>query len=214
MSVETSANRVLLLGASGFVGGTVLHFLLQSSSPYLRTSQITVLVRGQDQAARLSEVYGSRIKAIVFTGLDDADHIAALASQHDLVLNASVGTHVAGPAAMVRGLAARKQASLGRGLGAHPPAAWLLQVSGVTSIIDRARPERWFDDADALAIYEFARAQEAREPYFQRTADLGVIHGAEAAGVDAVLVMCPTVYGRGRGQFATKGTIIPRKHHV
>lgn len=210
MAPGTSTHRILLVGATGFIGGTVLHFLLQSPSPYLSKCPITVLVRGEDRAARLNEVYGDRIKTIVFAGLDDTDHIAAVASQHDIVINSGTGTHGAGAEAMVRGLEA---GAASRESGRK---AWMIHVSGVTNITDYplsgdSHPDRWFDDADPLAIYEFEKEQEARKPYFPRTAELGVIDAADETSVNAVVVQAPALIGEGRGLFAIKGTVIPCK---
>lgn len=59
--------RVLLTGATGFVGGSVLTQLLGSTSPSLRSAPITCLVRGAGRAAKLKAAYGERVNLVLYS---------------------------------------------------------------------------------------------------------------------------------------------------
>lgn len=65
--------RLLLTGATGFIGGTVLNTFIKSSASSLRGSPISYLLRGKDRAAKLSAVYGDRVDQISYEGLDDLE---------------------------------------------------------------------------------------------------------------------------------------------
>lgn len=217
MSATPTAPRILLVGASGYIGGTILHFLLRSPHPTLRKSTISVLIRGEDRAQKLKEAYGERIQPIVFAGLDDTEHVAKVASEHDIVISAALGYHTAGATALVRGLAARlskqEQQEQQSSCAVEP---WIIHLSGVTNISDAPplgddHPERRFDDADPLSIYEHMKREEARTPYPQRTTELAVLDAATEAGVKAVSVQAPTIFGPGRGLFSVASMVLPRK---
>lgn len=208
--MSSSSPRVLLLGATGYVGGTVLDFLLQSSNASLK-NPISVLLRGEDRAAKLSERYGDRIKAIVFEGQDDTDRIIAIASQHDLVINSGNGYPSTGGESLLRGLEAGFKARGGKG-----PEPWMISLSGTTNITDRpllgrSDPKRVFDDANPLDAYEYEKAEDAREPYFPRTAELNIIHAGEKTGVKTVVIEAPLLFGEGRGLFSTRPVAVPSK---
>ena len=101
MSTPSPAPKILLTGATGYVGGTVLHRLLNhpsfTSSP-AASNPITLPVRrgagGDDRIAKLTAAYGdARVKPVAITSLDDVDAMQALAAQHDIVVNAGTGFH-------------------------------------------------------------------------------------------------------------------------
>ncbi|ROV93651.1 hypothetical protein VMCG_08034 [Cytospora schulzeri] len=202
MATPPSTPRILLLGATGYVGGTVLHHLLESTHPILREQTISVLIRGPDRAAKLQQVYGDRVSPILFTGLEDLDVITRLASQHDIVINAGTGFHPPSAAAIVRALAKRHHDSP----GSEAQRPWVIHTSGCSNICDNplagdAHSDRWFDDADPAAIYEHEKAADEREPYLQRTAELAVLEAGEETGVGALALQIPAIFGQGRGLF-------------
>lgn len=216
--MPSTTPRILLLGASGYIGGTVLHYLLQSPNPALRNAPISVLIRGEARAQKLKEAYGDRVQPIVFAGLDDTKHVAAVASEHDIVVGAGLGYHTPGSTALVQGLAARltEQQQEQPSDGAPPARPWIIHLSGVTNISDSPplgddHPERRFDDADPLSIYEHMKREEAKMPYPQRTTELTVLDAAADAGVRAVAVQAPAIFGPGRGLFAAGPTVLPSK---
>ena len=190
-------NAILLTGATGFIGGSILTHLLESSEPAIRTTQISCLIRGADRAEKLSSAYGNRVKPILYEGNDDLDTIIAVAAQHDIVINATMGFHPPSAEALVKGLAKRKGLT-GRGV-------WIIQTSGTSNIGDKpiTRPDvpvRIFDDM-VDDIYSYEKELEAEQPYAQRTTELGVIDAGLALGVNTLVIISPAIYGRGIGIF-------------
>lgn len=202
MATPPSTSRILLLGATGYIGGTVLHRLLESTHPLLSKHVISVLIRGPDRAAKLQEVYGDRVSPILYSDYNDIDLVARVASQHDIVINAGTGFNLASAVAIVRGLSKRQHDSP----GSETRRPWVIHTSGGSNTSDdplagHAHPDRWFDDADPLAVYEYEKAADAREPYLQRTTELAVLDAGEETGVGAVSLQIPAIFGDGEGLF-------------
>jgi nucleoside-diphosphate-sugar epimerase len=196
--------RLLLTGATGYIGGTVLHHIL--SHDFFNNLTVTVPIRGQVRASELKSVYGSRVSVVQIKDLDDTTTMKQLASNHDIVINAGTGFHPPSAIAMVEGLAQRK-AKTNRDL-------WMIHTSGVTNIGDHpitgvAYPDREWDDSNSLAVYEFEKAEEVKHPYLQRTAELAVLETAVKTAVKAVSIQVTGVYGVGEGLFQRTALVVP-----
>ncbi|KAK8189108.1 NAD dependent epimerase/dehydratase [Phyllosticta capitalensis] len=216
MSTPSPAPKILLTGATGYVGGTVLHRLLNhpsfTSSP-AASNPITLPVRrgagGDDRIAKLTAAYGdARVKPVAITSLDDVDAMQALAAQHDIVVNAGTGFHPPSAEALMRGLAARKASSASNG------PVWMMHTSGCSNISDKpltgvARPDVEYDDADSAGVFAFEQAANETEWYAQRAAELGVLRLGEELGVPAISVQAPCIFGTGEGLFQQAGLMIP-----
>lgn len=134
-----------------------------------------------------------------------------VASEHDIVVNAASGYHPPSTVAMVKGLAKRKEKS--------QMDVWMLHISGCSNISDRpitgvAYPDRAWDEANSLAIYEFEKAEESKMPYIQRTSELAVLDTAIASGVKAMSVQASAIYGTREGLFQRAGLIVPMVQFV
>ncbi|KAI2468607.1 NAD dependent epimerase/dehydratase family protein [Annulohypoxylon bovei var. microspora] len=210
---SSSSPNILLTGATGYIGGTILSHLLNSPFTALRAATITCLLRGPDRATRLISAYGSRVNPIVYKDLDDTEATVAAAAQHDIVINTTDGWHAASSQALLRGLAQRK-ASTGRDV-------WFIQTSGTSNIGDRPITKTWveqegreFDDAkDDIYGYEKEREQKEREqkgcPYPQRTTELAVVDTGLELGVKTLVIMSPTIFGFGTGLWNKLSVQIP-----
>jgi nucleoside-diphosphate-sugar epimerase len=199
--------RILLTGATGFIGGTVLHHLLTSTLPALKakTFTLTVLVRDPSRAETYTAAWGSRIYSVVYGGLDDTEKTTLIASQHDLVINMTLGFHAASAQALLTGLALRK-AETGREV-------YMLHLSGASNLADQPVTGAYVEDRefDDLRddVYEYERMRNALRPYHQRTTELDVIDRSLELGVRTVVIMPPLVFGRGKGLFNRVSVQIP-----
>ncbi|KAK4462752.1 hypothetical protein QBC42DRAFT_338114 [Cladorrhinum samala] len=203
---SSTTTRILLTGATGFVGGTLLHRLVNSEDATIRKLTFDALVRTDEAAEKLKNAYGDRVSTIKWAGLTDAEFIADTAANYDIVINVGSGFILDGALAFVRGLARRVKPGA--------PAPWILQISGCTNLADKPLtgtpyPDRVWDDADSGAVYEYERAQEAIEPYPQRSTEVGVLTLADELGVNAVSLNTPLIFGEGQGLFNRQGIIIP-----
>ena len=207
MSSDTSP-KILLTGATGYIGGSILTHLLNSTSPCLSSATITCLVRGQERVTTLSTKYGDRVNPVIYKDLDDLETTTAIAAEHDIVINTTLGYHPASPQALVRGLAKRK-ASTGRDV-------WIIHTSGTSNLADQPITKKWvhkdpgreFDDSKD-DVYGFEKEREALHPYLQRTSELGVIDAGLELGVKTLVIMSPLIYGLGTGLFNNISVQLP-----
>ncbi|KAL2836072.1 hypothetical protein BJX68DRAFT_274708 [Aspergillus pseudodeflectus] len=192
----TADAKILLTGATGFIGGSILTALLQSSHSSIQSSPITCLLRDANRAALLTSTYGERVNPVVYNGLDDLETTTAVAAQHDLVINTTLGYHSASTKALLRGLAQRKDQSRRD--------VWFIHTSGTSNIGDKPITQpaalKEFDDL-VDDVYAYEKALEAAEPYAQRTTELGVIDTGLELGVKTLVIMSPIIYGNGTGLF-------------
>ena len=156
---------------------------------------------------KLRDAYGDRVTPILYRDLDDTDTTTAVAADHDIVINTTLGFHPASAAALVRGLAQRKQQT-GKDV-------WMIHTSGTSNLADQplsgayVHPEgQVFDDAED-DIYAYEADRNSLSPYPQRTSELGVIDASLSLDVKTVVIMSPTIYGRGTGAFNTSSIQIP-----
>ncbi|KAI3552031.1 NAD dependent epimerase/dehydratase [Colletotrichum filicis] len=211
MMASNPPPKILLSGATGYVGGSALHYLLKHpslTSIITSSSPITIPVRGgPDRAAKLTDSYGSLVKLVSIVSYDDTLALTALASEHDIVINAGSGFHPPSAEAFVRGLAKRKDWNGGRPV-------WIIHTSGASNIADKPltgvnRPNAEYEDAFAEKVYEFEEAEDAKDPYPQRTAELVVLRVGDELGVNAVSIQSPCIFGPGSGLFNKAGLMIP-----
>ncbi|KAI1753625.1 NAD dependent epimerase/dehydratase family protein-like protein [Xylaria castorea] len=215
MAATTSSSsppRVLLTGATGFIGGSVLTQLLSSTSPSLQSAPITCLVRGAGRAASLTAAYGDRVRPVLYKDLDDLETASAVAAQHDLVISTTVSYHPSSVRALLEGLAQRKRARP----GSEQP--WLIHTSGTGNVCSRPVSGSWPDDDspkgrafdDAVDdVYGYEAARNAVEPFLQRTTELSVVDAGLELDVRTLVVMAPTIYGVGSGLFNKRSMQIP-----
>lgn len=194
--------QILLVGATGYVGGTVLSFLFSSPSPTLSNLSIAVLVRRPQQAEKLRAAYGTRIRTVQWLGLHDPDSIEQIAASYDIIINAGTGFVAEGAKAFVGGLARR--------IGGDHPVPWLIHTSGCTNLVDlKGNTGEWDDGRDGEAVFEFLKALDEKDSYPQRTAEIKVLDTAARKGVQAVSVQAPLIFGEGEGLFNWQGVVVP-----
>lgn len=197
-----SMSRILLVGATGYVGGSVLSQLLTSFDSPLKDLVIHLLVRSESQAQKLQEAYGNRVHTILWKGLGDTEFIKDTAAQYDIVVNAGSGFVPSGATAFVDGLSRR--------LGTGNPVPWLIHTAGCTNLVDTSmESHEWNDERDGRAIYDYMEHLDSNSPYPQRTAELATLERADLSGVQAVSVQAPCIIGEGTGLFNQQGLVIP-----
>jgi len=158
-----------------------------------------VLLRSPSAAATLTATYGDRVQPVLYKGMDDTDKTTAVASEHYIVINCTVGYHTPSGLALIRGLAQRKA------ITGQP--VWYLHTSGTPNLGDRlvsgkylhSPADREFDDV-VNDVYDYEKSREAAKPYPQRTAELGV---------STVIIMSPLIYGVGTGLFGGTSVQVP-----
>jgi len=204
--MSSSNPKILLTGATGYIGGSILSQLL-SSPDASKYGPITCLVRGEERQKILTKKFGDRVNPLLFADLDDSVRILEIASQHDIAINTTNGYHAASARNIVLGLAKRKRET-GKDV-------WMIHTSGTSNMADRpitkkylnANENQVFSDKDDIYGYEKKRNEE--QPYLQRIAELGVIDTGIETGVKTIVIMSPLIFGTGTGEFNKLSIQIP-----
>ncbi|KAF7154892.1 hypothetical protein CNMCM5623_003150 [Aspergillus felis] len=92
--------RVLLAGATGYIGGSILTGLLQSKNDAFRNLKISALVKGEDKADALKQL---GVQPIVVPDYNNLETIREAARGNDIVINAGFGFNPAFGKALVEG---------------------------------------------------------------------------------------------------------------
>ncbi|KAI5918158.1 hypothetical protein F4810DRAFT_693538 [Camillea tinctor] len=198
-------NKILLTGATGYIGGTVLDHLIRNEEPSIKGLTFDLTVRSNYAVEKLRKAYGDRVNPILWDGFTDSAAISGLASNYDIIINTGTGILPDGAKALMNGLARRMQP--------EHPVPWMLHLSGCSNLADlpltqTAHPEREWDDANSKAVYEYLKSEDEHTPYPQRTAEVGVLTAAQRTGVRAVSINSPCVIGFGTGLFNQQSFLI------
>ncbi|KPM43221.1 hypothetical protein AK830_g3314 [Neonectria ditissima] len=193
--------RILLTGATGYVGGSVLSQVLNSSKFSIKPDAITAVVRRPGDANLLKE---KGIRTLLVGSLDDLEALTAAAASHDIVINTSTGFHTASAKALISGLGNRTDPS---------QEVHFLHLSGTSNISRQDITKRWpelrtfSDQSDDL--YEYEKQRESHDTYPQRATDIAVVELGIKAAVKTYIVQPPLIYGRGSGFFNKQSQQIP-----
>ncbi|OKL55584.1 hypothetical protein UA08_09175 [Talaromyces atroroseus] len=192
--------KLLLTGATGYIGGTVLTQLLKSQVPDIQTLSVSALIRNPEQA----ELYASKgVTPILFIGLEDVEHLRRTASGYDIIIHAADSTSPAAVEALILGLADNQDTSKEK---------YFIHTSGTSSLGDRPITEKLIESrefSDKSDIYSYMKHREEIEFYAQRATDIKTVEAGEQAGVKTLVVKAPIIYGRGTGFFNKKSFHIP-----
>ncbi|KAF2019507.1 NAD dependent epimerase/dehydratase family protein [Aaosphaeria arxii CBS 175.79] len=188
-----STRRILVLGSSGYIGGSILTRFLQSTDANIKLYSFSALIRDEKQAARLKE---KNVTPVLFSGLEDTDFLRKQASEYDIVLNSANAFNAEAARALIEGLSDRqKQTGI---------QTVYLHTSGTSSIGLYPVPETPEERVvlhDTESIYDYLVQLEGKEPYAQRTTDVTVVDTGESVNVKTYIIMSPTIYGTGSGLF-------------
>ncbi|KEF52937.1 uncharacterized protein A1O9_10843 [Exophiala aquamarina CBS 119918] len=179
------AAKILLTGATGYVGGVVLHFL----ASHLTDCSITCLVRTEEQSSLLKSTYLG-VRTVLGT-LESQDLLIAEAAKVDIVVHAANVDHKAGTLNLLYGLKSR------RAEGKEP---LYLLVSGTASLLDKENvraglpmTKAYNDVLDASDIWNLPldRPHVAIERRF--------VQEGEASGIKTIIVSPSQIFHTGIG---------------
>ncbi|KAH6896753.1 hypothetical protein B0T10DRAFT_163182 [Thelonectria olida] len=184
--------KVLITGATGYVGGAVLSALLSSSNPLIHRLSITTPVRKEEQASALRE---KGVNAVIFRDLDDFEFLAAAASENDIVIHTASGFHLGSAVSLVAGLGARKKQTGSKVHYIHTSGTWNLE----SPRLDHDEMDEEF--SDKTNICEHINSLESQKSCPQRTTLLEVVAQSDRKGVKSYCLMPPDIYGLSAGPF-------------
>lgn len=148
----SASKTVFLLGATGYIGGTVLTKLLSLPTP---PSTITVLMRDEKKAQAISQIKtnGTTLKPIMGS-LQDLETLTKAAADADIVINTADADDLDATKALIEGMKQRKEKTKHRSL--------LIHTSGTGVFVDNAK------------------GQYPSDTVSRRSRDTRIVHGGSA----------------------------------
>ncbi|KAJ7930872.1 hypothetical protein B0H13DRAFT_876111 [Mycena leptocephala] len=195
MSLPKYPIKVLLTGATGFVGGTVLKSILGREDYRRGRVEITCLVRGEGRASDIKQL---GVKVVV-GDLADVDIVQAAAEEADIVIDTANADFPKGCRAILDGLKARNVRTGIKSVFIHS--------SGTGALTDNAQgqfaSEKIYEDIDCADIRAIPKN------YVHREADSMISEASVEGYIRGYVVMPPLIYGRGTGPFSRTSVQIP-----
>jgi nucleoside-diphosphate-sugar epimerase len=195
--------RILVTGVTGYIGGSILTTLQNSTDVDIKNTQLFGLVRSEAQANALKS---KGTQAVLFPGLHDRDSLRKIASEYDVIIDSAASLDPEAAKALVLGLADRKN-----GTGKQ---TFFIHTSGTSNLSDRPISGQYLEPvprvfSDKDDIYSYEKEREAKEEYDQRTTDMAIIDTANEVGVKTYIIVAPTIFGTGTGHFNKFSIQIP-----
>ena len=184
---------IFLTGATGFVGGQLLHSLLELSP----TPQITALVRKPSQAEKLQTTYGLSLKTAL-GDLDNHDVLVYQASEADIIIQSADDQNEGGMRAILQGVARGTRMAAEENSRPQPI---LIQISGTASLIDPAfihgglDPKVYSDRDDIAALKALPKTR------LHVTVERLLYSLAEKEGVKLVTLAPGSILGQSQSLF-------------
>ncbi|KAH7355820.1 NAD dependent epimerase/dehydratase family protein [Pyrenochaeta sp. MPI-SDFR-AT-0127] len=180
--------RILLTGATGYVGGEVLYTLDNSN---LGTLQITCLVRDEKKALEVQAVHPN-IKTVL-GDLDDVALVQREAEAADIVLHLAATGHAPSAKAIAQGLQDRAKR-------VQSPGHWV-QISGATCFATEEIASGKFGYATD-AIYDDSKDRDRILSTLRSNSKRiveNIVLSQSPSLVKTALIVGPLIYGPGRG---------------
>ncbi|KAL6835646.1 hypothetical protein J3E69DRAFT_352165 [Trichoderma sp. SZMC 28015] len=179
--------KVLVTGASGYIGGSVLQTLVNDFGSDI---SLSALLRSKANYDALKEM---GVNPIYFNGLHDLETIKRVASEHQVVVSCASSLDVPSCLALVEGLGIRKQDTAQDVFYIHTSGTSNFGDHPITQIESRDVTIRTDKDDN----YEWEKNNADTWP--SRKVDVTIIEAGERFGVKTIITNPPLIYGRGNG---------------
>lgn len=183
MSAALDQAAVLFIGATGYIGGSVLADFVQRYPEFIYTA----LIRNPKDTKAIASLN----VRVVQGSHSDTELIERVASEHDIVVNGADADDVPLADAIIKGLFTRANSKD----GSRKPI--YIHTSGTGVVTDAVTGE--FKD---IKIYDDLKEEDIRsigpkQPH--RNVDLQIFAAGEQGSIDTYIIAPSTIYGTGRG---------------
>ncbi|KAJ7127437.1 hypothetical protein C8R43DRAFT_1027990 [Mycena crocata] len=190
-----SPRQFLFLGATGYLGGTILGKLLKH--PSTADFKISALVRDAGKAEKLKR-FG--ITPIVGDN-SNVELLQALASEADVVISVAESTNVPATKATLAGAKIRFEATTRPTIYIHTSGAGAIADCTVNGLYQDSPT---YDDLDTAQMSTIAPTQ------LHRAVDLELLQADDEGYIKSYIVLPTTVYGVATGPFVEAGIQKPQ----
>ncbi|KAF2251858.1 NAD(P)-binding protein [Trematosphaeria pertusa] len=189
-------NNILITGAAGYIGGSVLaNFISRTSGP-IKAAQISAAVRSEEQAQKLSKLGVNVIQVDLVD--ETAVKEAVLRNEIDIVVHTASAIDGRIPSHLIKALGQRRKVSGEETYFIHSSITTLFSEEG-------GWPYGQVRDTDTV----FEKEKEIGGPHPVRQTNILVTEQAKAHGVTSFNIVVPHVYGRGSGEWRKLSVSIP-----
>ncbi|KOS05318.1 hypothetical protein AM493_04190 [Flavobacterium akiainvivens] len=194
MSNDKQKPEIFITGATGYIGGTFLHLMLQRD--YLSKFIISALVCRKEDTKTMEDL---GIVPVIGT-LDDFELLKRKSTEATIVFNMANCDHQQSAIAILQGLTHRFKQTNERPILIHTSGAGVLSENsnGMGSPLSEDPTAMLWDDSD------FKSHVDIPDYAPHRHVDAEVFADAKEGAVKTYLMVPPTVFGKGLGIFAEK----------
>ncbi|KAL4935572.1 hypothetical protein BDV06DRAFT_228701 [Aspergillus oleicola] len=185
--------RIFLLGATGYIGGEVLHELQTTHPEY----EIAALVRNSEKAKNVTTAYPSVRVAI--GDLDNAGVIEDESRKSDVVIHAASNKYLPSVEAIARGMKGRRDAYYIQVTGASVPGGPEIDSGSYGEPSDEI-----YDDLDGVQA-----VRDKITAYPNRRVVDNFILNLRGSGPKTAIVFPPIIFGTGRGPGNQRSIQVP-----
>ncbi|KAL4778429.1 hypothetical protein BJX76DRAFT_143798 [Aspergillus varians] len=190
------SSKILITGAAGYIGGSLVADFLSDNSPAISKDQIIAAVRSQEQADALAKL------DIPVLQLDLADKDAVL----EAILSHNVNIVIHTTSAIDPATALSLIDALGKQREDSGKKTYFIHTSGLSAFYEGTGwPAGRYKDTDAV----FETEKRLAQSFPIRNTDVSVIEHAEKRGVTSFVVVPSCVYGKGTGEWNKVSVVLP-----
>lgn len=180
----THTMKLFITGATGYIGGEVLHQFLQKLPHFW----VTALHRLPEEAKLLKDSYGDRVHPI-FGSLDNSGTLEREAREADIIINAACYNHAPSVEVFKKVLSERRTKAL------------FIQISGTGILVDSTepdgyRPDKVYSDVDDIDEINSLPDSQPHRPAEKVALS---IEDSNPEFVKTAVVCPPLIFGIGQG---------------
>ncbi|CDM37239.1 hypothetical protein DTO013E5_8385 [Penicillium roqueforti] len=185
--------QIFLTGATGYIGGEVLHALQHAHPDY----EVAALIRDEEKAGKVLAAF-PKVR-VVLADLDNVEIIEKESRKADIVIHAASNKHLESVKAIANGLAGRQNAYYIQVTGAS-----VLSGPEVDSNSYGEPSDQIVDDLDNAAdLRDIIRAYKDRRVVDNYILDLG------SGGPKTAILFPPIIFGTGNGPVNQRSIQVP-----